>query len=250
MITTLPWILRQPRPAPRLRLYCFSYAGGNAATYLPWQAELDAGIEVCAIQLPGRGARIAEAPYTSLAALVAALAPLVCARNTLPFAFFGHSLGGLLAFEVARYSQRHALPMPEHLFASGCDAPQYRSPPKRMHALPDAELIESLRGYNGTPPEVLAHRELMELLLPTIRADFSLAENYRYDPGAPLAIPITVLSGREDDHVDPGLVDQWQRETTAGCRIEWFDGDHFFINAQRGAVLACVGAELAALQYV
>ncbi|MES2316830.1 MAG: alpha/beta fold hydrolase [Pseudomonadota bacterium] len=249
MLETQPWILRQPGPGRRLRLFCFSYAGGNAASYLPWQAELDPAIEVCALQLPGRGARMGETPYSCLASLVAALAPVIASRNALPFAFFGHSLGALVAFEVARHLQRHGMPMPEHLFVSGCEAPQYRSPPKNLHALPEAELIESLRSYNGTPSEVLAHRELMELLLPTIRADFSLVDNYHYDPAPLLTIPVTVLAGRGDDHVATGLVEQWQRETEAACEIEWFDGDHFFIHSERRAVLRCVAAGLAAGQY-
>lgn len=247
MLISPSWIVRQSGPQRRLRLYCFSYAGGSAAAYLPWQSDLDPAIEVCAVQLPGRGARMAETPYSSLPALVAALGQVIRAGSALPFAFFGHSLGALVAFELARFCQRQALPTPEHLFVSGCEAPQYRSAPKNLHQLPHDELVASLRSYNGTPQEVLDHRELMELLLPTIRADFALVDNYRYQPGALLAMPLTVLAGRGDDHVEPGQVEQWRLETTAGCRVQWFDGDHFFINSQQRAVLSCVAADLAGL---
>ena len=242
-----PWLLRQPNTQRKLRLYCFCYAGGNAAVYAPWQALLDPAIEVCAVQLPGRGERMGEEPYTSVPALIRALALVIGRQDDLPFAFFGHSLGGLLAFELARYHKLHYMRMPEHLFVSGCDAPQYRSPSKRLHQLPDEEFIAVLKDFNGTPPGVLQHRELMELLLPTIRADFALVDDYEYRPGPPLAIPITVLVGRQEEQT-PEQVDGWRKETLAECRVSWFHGDHFFIFPERQAVLELITAGLFARQ--
>jgi surfactin synthase thioesterase subunit len=241
------WLLREPSGSHRFRLYCFCYAGGNALCFKPWQKLLGPEIEVCAIQLPGRGARRGEAPYDSMPALVETLAHVIGRDSKLPFAFFGHSLGGLLAFELARYCQRYYLPMPKHLFASGCSAPQHRSPSKNLHKLSDDDLIDALREYNGTPPEILAHRELMALVLPTIRADFSLAENYQHKTSLPLPIPITVLAGTLDDRSSPDQAEGWKKETTNACRVQWFEGDHFFINPEQAAVVKCIGDELAKL---
>lgn len=244
-----PWLIRSPGSQRRFRLYCFSYAGGSVTSYLPWQAALGPAIEVCAVQLPGRGPRLAEPPIRSLPLLVETLAHLVPQQDDLPFAFFGHSLGGLAAFELARYCQRHHLPMPEHLFVSASNAPQYRPPSRRLHELDDANLIAALKEYNGTPPAALEDRELMDLLLPAIRADFALVEDYRYHPGPPLDISITVLAGKYDKHVLSKRLCRWQEETTEACSLHWFEGDHFFIHSRQRAVLDCVQAELADLQH-
>lgn len=240
MMMATPWLVRRPGPAGRLRLYCFSYAGGSAATFSEWQPVLGPDIEVCAIQLPGRGARLAEAAITSLPDLVQMIAAVTSSQGNGPFAFFGHSLGGLLAFETARYCKLHRLPMPQHLIVSGSAAPRQRDTSRQLHLLGDQELIDELRKYNGTPPAVLENRELMELLLPMIRADFSLVERYRYRAGALLDMPIAVLAGRADPHVSPAQAQGWASETTAGARVHWVDGDHFFVNAKRTAVLDCV----------
>jgi medium-chain acyl-[acyl-carrier-protein] hydrolase len=247
-----PWLIRQsatPQPGGphRIRLFCFSYAGGSAASYAPWQALFGPEVEVCGIQLPGRGARMVEAPYTDLSLMVKDLAALIVAQKSMPFAFFGHSLGGLVAFELARYCQLHHLPMPLQLFASGCSAPQFRNPSKNLHLLSDDDLIGTLKDYNGTPPEILAHRELMELVLPVIRADFGLAETYQYRPGALLNIPVTVLAGKRDERNAAEQVEGWAKETSAPCQVNWFEGDHFFINGERAEVVALVAKELGKL---
>jgi len=242
------WLVR-PTPAKRrMRLYCFSFAGGSASTYLPWQAELSPDIEVCPIQLPGRGMRMLEEPFTSFPKLVATIAQVLAneyQQDRRPFAFFGHSLGAAVSFEVARFNAIHALPMPQHLIVSGCDAPQHQSPSKNLHLLSDDELIEALREFNGSPPEVLAHRELMKLLLPCLRADFTLSESYEYRNAPPLNIPITVFAGKLDPHILPADVIEWRKETTGPYRLQWFEGDHFFINPEQDLVLQCIAAELA-----
>lgn len=243
-----PWFLSRPAGHRRLRLFCFPYAGGNAAHYLPWQDRLDPSIEVVGVQLPGRGARLRETPLDSLHALVAQLAVQIPLLDPVPFAFFGHSLGALIAFELARYCKLHLMRMPLMLFVSGCDAPQVRTRDRRLHELDDEALIAALGEFNGTPPELLEHRELMDLLAPTIRADFAMAANYRYRPGLLLDTPIVVLRGHEDTEIAGHLdgPDAWQRETTAACRVQWFDGDHFFINSSRDAVIALLDADLKA----
>ena len=182
------WLMRHPGTRRPFRLYCLPYAGGSGTVFLPWQDALRSDVEVCGIQLPGRGARLAEPPMTSIQQVAETLAQIICLRDRdLPFAFFGHSLGGLVAFELARYCRRYQLPMPLMIIVSGSDAPQHRTPEKNLHTLPDDELLLALADYNGTPPEVLRHSELMSLALPSIRADFTMAANYVYQPSVPLS---------------------------------------------------------------
>lgn len=244
---TPSWFVRQPGSTRRLRLYCFAYAGGSATSFLTWQAALDPAVELCAIQLPGRGARFSEKPFDQLRPLVTTLADQIQRDSTLPCAFFGHSLGSLLAFEVARQLQLEGQRMPSHLFLSGCQAPRYRTPSKNLSRLDDASLIEALKQYNGTPREVLEHRELMALLLPTIRADFALVDDFKYQSGPLLDVPLTILAGKSDQYDLPLQVEGWREETGRECRVEWFEGDHFFIHSQQAAVLECVNADLAPL---
>jgi medium-chain acyl-[acyl-carrier-protein] hydrolase len=239
------WVMRQAGGAKRFRLYCFCYAGGSAAVYLPWQALVDPSVEICAIQLPGRGVRLMEEPCRDLPLLVETLAQVMDAQHDLPFAFFGHSMGGLIAFELARYCERNARPVPQRLFVSGCNAPQFRNSPRALHKLPDDELIEALRDYNGTPRELLEHREFMAMVLPSIRADFELVECYGYRPQAPLNIPLTALAGKFDDHGSTEQVEGWGTETAAAFKVKWFEGDHFFINTEQREVLDFLNAELA-----
>ncbi|MDQ1831846.1 thioesterase II family protein [Massilia scottii] len=238
------WLVRQPGAQRRMRLFCLSYAGGSAASYYPWQAALDPAIEVCAIQLPGRGARLDEPPMRSLALVVETLAQVIDLGDELPFAFFGHSLGGLLAFELARYCQRRAGPVPERLFVSGSVAPRRRLLSRRLHELGDADLIAALRQYNGAPAAALDQPELMALMLPTVRADFALAADYEYRSGPPLALPVSVYGGDRDPHVAFDDLSDWQDETTETIRLHRFAGDHFFIQSARDAVLAQMQAEL------
>lgn len=239
-----PWLVRQAGGPRRFRLYCFPHAGGSAQNYRQWQAKLSPAIEVCAVQLPGRGARMAETPFTDLSSLIKALAPVIAQQSNLPFAFFGHSMGALIAFELARYCQLHSLPTPKALFVSGTAAPQHRCPPEGLSTMSDADLIKKLADFNGTPPEILAHKELMELVLPMLRADFTLVEDYRYFPAPLLNMPLTVLVGKQDSRTSPEQADGWAKETSNLCRIQWFEGGHFFINEEADAVLDCITAEL------
>lgn len=242
-----PWLVGAPLRERRLRMYCFAYAGGNAAVFQPWQARLAPDIEVCAVQLPGRGMRFGETLFTAMPALVEALAPAISHPDGVPFVFFGHSLGALVAFELARHVARHRQPGPQHLIVSGCAAPRDRPPRRALHALPEEEFIAALREYNGTPAEILEHRELMDLVSPTLRADFAIVETYEYRTAPPLAIPISVFAGTGDDRVSPEHAKAWSKETTRPTALHWFDGDHFFVNSARDAVLEKLRTELAYL---
>lgn len=248
------WLVRSSvasasRLQPRLRLYCFPYSGGNAVAFIPWQRELAADIELCAVQLPGRGARFAEPALTCFDELICTLAQVVQARQAqspLPFVFYGHSLGSLMAFELAHYLRDQSLPLPQQLLLSGCNPPPLPGKARRLHELSDAELIERLRSYNGTPAEILDNPEMMALLLPTIRADFALGADYQdnYRPAAPLPIPFKLLAGRNDPHVNAAQLRGWQQHTSSDYQEHWFEGGHFFINESRRQVLDCLAGAL------
>lgn len=251
MSVASPWIVSRQGVERPLRLFCFAYAGGHAGVYVPWQVALEPLVEICGVQLPGRGARMLESAWTEFAPTVEQIVRAIAETDDgRPFAYFGHSLGALLAFETARLGAYLGHTAPAHLFLSGCEPAAYRPPGKALHLLSDAALIEELREFNGTPLEVLRSSELMALLLPPLRADFALVHGYRYQRGPRLGVPITVLAGCRDRHgsgVDVGL---WSEETDADCEVRWFDGDHFFINSHQHAVLDCVRDAMSGLMPV
>ena len=246
---TTSWLARRPAGSrPALRLYCFPYAGGSGSAFLSWQQGLAANVEVVGIQMPGRDSRLREPPLTSMRELVDAIVRVLASQDArMPFAFFGHSLGAIVAFEVSRRCQQLRRAMPLALIASGSDAPRCRTVKEYLYTLADDELINRLNDYDGTPGEVLQNRELMAIALPYIRADFQIAAGYKYEGRQPLDIPIAVLAATGDRHVSRDEVYRWQEETTGRFDLNWFEGGHFFINTQRDAVLNCVNRTLATL---
>lgn len=248
MPTPSPWLIRRVTPEAPWRLYCFSHAGGSAADYLPWYSALAPSIELCAVQLPGRGTRMAEPAQADLATVLHGIAQaLAAADDDRPFAFFGHSLGALLAFEVTRLCRQRGQRLPAQLFVSACNAPACCTLQPPLHQLNDAQLLAHLQTYNGTPASLFANQELLGLVLPTLRADFTLVGNYTYAPQPPLPVPISVLAGRADPHVRADELAGWADETVAGCNQHWFDGDHFFIRPHVRAVHRCINAQLLAV---
>jgi medium-chain acyl-[acyl-carrier-protein] hydrolase len=229
-------MLRQ-RPNPRLRLFCCPYAGGSAATFVEWADRLPPTIDVRPVQVPGRWNRVHESPLTHLEEIVATLVPLMRPLLDRPFAFFGHSLGALLAFELARDLRYRGGPMPVHLYVSGRRAPQIPDLDLPAADLPDSAFITELRRFNGTPDEVLQSAELMALVLPTLRADFAMCRNYVYAPGPPLDCPVTVLCGRDDIEHTGGYLEGWRAQTTGACTIVTFPGDHFYLRTASGPLL-------------
>lgn len=240
------WIkIFQEQPGAQLRLFCFPYAGGGASVFRLWSRELPAGVEVCAVQLPGRESRWREEPFRRLEPLADAAAEALGPHLGRPFAFFGHSLGAVLAFEVARRLQRDGAPVPLHLFVSGRSAPRAPDETEPIHDLPRDEFIEAVRSYSGTPDEVLANEELMELLEPLLRADFSVSETYEYRPGSELlATPVTVLGGVHDPEVPPQNLEGWRLETRGAFQKHLLDGGHFFLQERREDVLRLVSRAL------
>lgn len=237
----------QKNTRARYRLFCFPYSGGSASIFVPWARALPASIEVWPIQLPGRGARLSEPPFTQMNALVQALFQAILPYLDKPFIFFGHSMGALLSFELARYLRRHAGLLPVHLIASGHRAPQVPDPDPPIHNLPEPAFLDELRRLNGTPEEILHHDELRQLLLPTLRADFTVCETYAYTNDEPLECPISAFGGLQDKDVARYHLEAWQLQTRSTFTVRMFPGDHFFLNTARSLLLQALVRELSHL---
>ncbi len=230
-----PWIIfPKPNPSARLRLFCFPYAGGGASLFRAWADALPAQIEICAIQPPGREGRFSEALFTDLPPLVAALdAAIAPFLGPLPFAFFGHSLGAITSFELTRTLRQRNGPLPAYLFVSAHRAPQLpdRHPP--FHTLPEAQFVQELRRLNGIPSDVADNADLMEVMVPLLRADVGMAETYAYHDQPPLPCAISAFGGVLDADVTRDDIAAWGAQTTATFLPRMLPGDHFFIAQQR-----------------
>lgn len=241
------WLQRfTPRPNARARLFCFPHAGVGAAVYRQWPAGLPMDLEVCAIQLPGRANRLQEPPIASIPALVQALLPALQPHLDLPFAFFGHSMGAVLSSEVARALHEARGPVPRHLFVSGRRPPHWPNPDPLLHTLPDDAFVAQInQRYGGIPAELLEHADLMELLLPCLRADIAALEKHKPSARPPLPVPLSVFGGTEDRLTPREHLDGWRGETTGAFRVRVFPGGHFYLEARRDELLADLSATLA-----
>jgi|SRR5579859_4299095 len=223
---------------PSLRLFCFPYAGGSAEVYRGWQRWFPAQIDICPVHLPGRGKRMTEQAFTRIVPLVNAIADHVGPLTGSPYALYGHSMGALIAFELAHELLRRRCAGPQHLFVSGHRAPQRPRTGRALFRLPHDEFIGELGKLNGTPREVLDNPELMELFIGPLRADFEIVDTYEYHPAAQLPCPITVYGGLEDKEVPAESCRAWQEQTSASCKVRMVSGDHFFIREPRPEFIA------------
>lgn len=233
-----PWFdCFRPNPRSALRFFCWPYAGGGAGFYRAWSRYLPANIEVCGVQLPGHHPRLSVPPYTRLAPLVEATAEAIAPYLNRPFAFFGHSMGALVSFELTRLLRREKSPMPFRLFVSGRRAPQAPDTRVPNYHLPLTQFIEVLRRLDGTPREALESKELMAVMTPILRADFAVCQTYEYQPEVPLACPITAFGGTEDEETADGRLTAWRDQTTASFSSFVFPGGHFFLRSAEKPLL-------------
>ena len=240
------WLARSSeKPKATIRMFCFPYAGGTTHTYRSWQGLLPESIDVTPVQLPGRGQRLSEPPFQHLPELVEALAPEVVPFLDKPFAFFGHSMGALIGFELARWLRRNHKAMPTHLFVSGRQAPPLSELTEPTWDLPEREFIERVRELNGTTQDILDHPELMQLMIPLLRADFAVCETYRYQVEPPLEFPVTVFGGLDDVEVRYEHLGLWREQTAAAFRLHVLPGDHFFVQTAQAEIVQIIAAELA-----
>lgn len=226
-----------------LRLICFHYAGGNASTFRGWHSRLPRAVDVWAVQLPGRMNRFGEPPFTRMSELMPVLGPVVASLFDRPVAFFGYSLGTLVAFEAARWLRRHRGQLPVHLFVAAGRAPQC---PRDVetHYETDEKAIARMQELNGTSAAVLRNPEFLGVVLPIVRADFELAETYEYSREPPLDCSITAIGGTTDPETQGERLAGWRDQTTGAFVQRVLDGDHFFISSQEPLLLDILGEEL------
>jgi len=188
-----------------------------------------------------------EPPFTHLAPMVEALAQALEPQMDMPFAFFGHSMGVLISVELARRLRLEGQRGPDHLFVSGHRAPHLPRPRPPIHQLPEQEFVAELRRFEGTPEEILQNVELLQLLMPALRADFEVVGTYSYAAEAPLECPISVFGGREDSEVSEKELEEWRDETTREVKIRMLPGGHFFVQTAHTAILQAINSDLAPL---
>jgi surfactin synthase thioesterase subunit len=229
---------------PSLQLFCFPYAGGNAQVYRSWQYQLAEQVRLSLVHLPGRAKRLGLPSYTQLRPLVEALADAMASVDSGPCAFWGHSMGALISFELARELRRRGEALPRALFVSGRAAPQFSKSDPPICNLPEREFIAELRRLNGTPRELLEDPETMSLFLPTIRADFHLVETYIYKPEPPLSCAIYAYGGLQDTDVSANSLNAWQEQTCLKFRSRMLPGDHFFIHSSAANLIHVLRRDL------
>ncbi|MFJ3979853.1 thioesterase II family protein [Streptomyces sp. NPDC090021] len=230
-----------------MTLLCFPHAGGAASTHFPMSKLLAPRIGVCAVQYPGRQDRRSEPPLDDLTELADRITEAFTevAPNR-PLALFGHSMGGLLAYEVARRLETAGRLRPVRLIVSGRRAPGHAGTRPNLHDQDDATILTELRRSNGTDAAVLADDDLVRMLLPTLRSDYKAVECYVAPaPGeGVLSCPVSVFTGTEDTHVTREGAEGWAAFTTGSCDVASFPGGHFFLNERREAVASALAARL------
>ena len=227
----------------RLRLFCFPHAGGGAAAFARWSILPDVGIT--AAHLPGRENRAVEPAPQTMAELVMALADAIQPFLNRPYGFFGHSMGAVVAFELAQLLRERNQPLPRALYVSGARAPRFRrgwTPPPEPSV---EEFKQELRRLEGVPGEALENEEVLRLILPVLRADAALYRNYIYKDRPPLDCPIHVYGGESDPNVKPEHLQAWQEHTTCAATVRLFPGGHFFLQTAQKEFLKALAADLA-----
>jgi medium-chain acyl-[acyl-carrier-protein] hydrolase len=240
------WVVR-PRPAPSasLRLLCIPHAGSGPVVFFKWAAHFPAAVELWNIRLPGRGTRLREASHTDISALVNELAAALQPYLNAPFAIFGHSLGALIGYELTQHLRRQNGPQPVHLLVSGHRAPHRPPLNPPIHQAGDVALLRRVKGLGGTATAVFADKELIQLMLPPLRADFTLWENYRYPDYPPLPCPITAFCGYDDSEAKEADIAAWAQHTDGQFSMRMFVGDHFYFQPNALPLLQAITRTLA-----
>ncbi|MFE0605996.1 thioesterase II family protein [Streptomyces sp. NPDC058892] len=237
------WFRRFTAAGNGPRLVCFPHAGGSATAYAQLARTLPADFDVVAVQYPGRQDRYREAPFTTLDPLVEAvageLAHELAADPGRPYALFGHSMGALVAFETARLLERRGLPAPQRLFFSGRPAPGPGTS-ARYQAYDDAGVLAEVRRLGGTDQAMLDNPEVLEMVLPALRADYRALATYVWRAGEPFTAPVTALTGDDDPMVTVQEAQTWREQTSGEFVLKVFPGGHFYLNDHMGGVAAAI----------
>ncbi|SEC92127.1 Surfactin synthase thioesterase subunit [Streptomyces sp. 3213] len=238
------WVsVTHPAPQSPVRLACLPYAGGSASFFYPVSRALHPSVEVLAVQYPGRQTRLHEPMIDNIPEFADEIFAALRQLDDKPLALFGHSMGAVLAYEVALRMQDAGLPTPVRLFASGRRAPsRYRD--ERVHAASDADVVAEIRALSGTDETLLGDPEVLAMILPAIRSDYTAIERYRHEPGRRLDCPVTVLTGDSDPRVSLDEAEDWARHTTGPSEVKVFRGGHFFLADRASEVIDLVAARL------
>jgi surfactin synthase thioesterase subunit len=213
-----------------VRLVCLPYAGGGSAVFHRWRSALPLRVDLVPLCLPGHDGRLAESPRTDLSALARELADDLLPALDRPYVLVGHSLGAWIGFELARELRRRNLPLPELLIVAAARPPHTELPQSPLHLLPADKFIAAMqRRYDGIPPAIAGNAELLQLLLPVLRADIQMVETYRYAAEPPLDVKVLALGGTEDPAVSAAQLADWRHHTSRNCSVRQFPGGHFFL---------------------
>jgi surfactin synthase thioesterase subunit len=228
-------------PDAQVRLFCFPFAGGSAAVFAGWGEKLKPGMEVWAAQPRGRGSRFYEKPHPSVDEMVQDYLQILRAHLDLPFAFYGHSLGGLLAFRLIQQLAAEGLPLPTHFFVGACAPPVVGLTHSPISHLPDEGFVTAVQErYSGIPESVLREPELMEMFLPALKADFTAHETFDRSQITQIDCPVTALAGHDDPMVTHTLMREWRRHTKEFFELRIIPGDHFFLSTSGDLVLSTI----------
>lgn len=241
------WVIHpSSKSSTKLRLFCFHHSGTGASVFRDWSKCLPDSVVVCPIQLPGRETRLGEPLRTHLQGVSEEIAEAMRPYLDRPFAFFGHSLGAIICFEVARQLRRQNLPQPAHLFIASCCAPHRMTRSGiLLHQADDAVILETVEHrYGNLPKNIKQNPMLVRYLLPILRADFELGETYHCEPGQPLDCPISVFGGTADQTVAPEELRAWGEQTQSTCTLKMFSGNHFFFVKEPSSLLEVILDEL------
>jgi medium-chain acyl-[acyl-carrier-protein] hydrolase len=213
--------------------------------YNRWSDEMPSEVELCAVELPGHGFRFGEQPALDLVSLTTELIGSLSSQLDRPYAFFGHSLGGLLSFELTHQLQQSGHPLPEYLLLSASRAPQLPPPGRHTHTLPDRELVNAIAGLGGVPSRIAGDIEALEFMLPALRADLAMFETYYYRSRPALPVPFCVFGGTDDEIVGLNELEPWLELTELGMSLNLIEGDHFsLVKSEKTKLVALLAREL------
>ena len=238
-------------PLAKGQVYCFAHAGGTAATFAPWArtiaARPDPALHITAIELPGHGTRMQEDLVSDVGTLADGIAQAIAGRiltvSSLPYFFYGHSLGGVIAFETVRRLEKLGVPSPRALIVGACRSPEMPALKPSISLLEKTDFIDAVqRRYGGIPAAVLEEPELLEMVLPILRADFRAYETYRYEPGPRISCLLQAFSGQSDPVVGRADMAGWSSHTSGLFLSHSVPGDHFFLTESRQLVLDALSA--------
>lgn len=229
-MSSISWVTspRQDKEV-KLRMFCFPFAGGVSSYFNGWKNKVPIGVDLCPVMLPGREKLIRQPPITDINELCNLLVNELGSFLNVPYVFFGHSMGALISYELARTLREQSYRLPLHLFLSAFPAPGVIARPDPIHDLDDSAFKEAIASFNGTPREVLEDDALMSVILPYLRADFKMIETYIYRHLTPLPIPFSVYGG-DRDYISRADLLKWKFHTSSSCQMHTFSGGHFYLS--------------------